>query len=128
MQDRSDGTIVNCSAMSGLRGTQGSSIYSACKHGIIGLTKSAALEYADSNIRINSVCPGIIQTPGLDRTFSKVPGFSFEEVRHWGISQIPMQRFGQAEEVADAVLWLSSPESSYLTGHALIIDGGIHCK
>ena len=128
MQDQSDGTIVNCSAMSGLRGTQGSSIYSACKHGIIGLTKSAALEYADSNIRINSVCPGIIQTPGLDRTFSKVPGFSFEEVRHWGMSQIPMQRFGQAEEVADAVLWLSSPESSYLTGHALIIDGGIHCK
>lgn len=128
MQDQSKGAIVNCSSMAGLRGSQGSSIYSACKHGIIGLTKSAALEYVDSNIRINSVCPGIIQTPGLDRTFNKVPGFSFEDVQKWGISQIPMKRFGQPEEVAKAVLWLLSDESSYLTGHSLIIDGGIHCK
>ena len=128
MQDHGKGTIVNCSSMAGLRGSQGSSIYSACKHGIIGLTKSAALEYVDCNIRINSVCPGIIQTPGLDRTFSKVPGFSFEDVKQWGMSQIPMKRFGQPEEVAMAVLWLCSDESSYLTGHSLIIDGGIHCK
>ena len=128
MQDQSKGVIVNCSSMAGLRGSQGSSIYSACKHGIIGLTKSAALEYVDSNIRINSVCPGIIQTPGLDRTFNKVPGFSFEDVKNWGLSQIPMKRFGQAEEVAKAVLWLFSDESSYLTGHSLIIDGGNHCK
>jgi NAD(P)-dependent dehydrogenase (short-subunit alcohol dehydrogenase family) len=128
MQDQGKGAIVNCSAMAGLRGSQGSSIYSACKHGIIGLTKSAALECVDSNIRINSVCPGIIQTPGLDRTFGKVPGFSFEEVKNWGISQIPMKRFGRPEEAAKAVLWLFSNESSYLTGHSLIIDGGIHCK
>jgi NAD(P)-dependent dehydrogenase (short-subunit alcohol dehydrogenase family) len=128
MQDQGKGAIVNCSSMAGLRGSQGSSIYSACKHGIIGLTKSAALEYVDSNIRINSVCPGIIQTPGLDRTFNKVPGFSFEDVQNWGMSQIPMKRFGQPEEVAKAVLWLFSDESSYLTGHSLIIDGGIHCK
>ena len=128
MQDQGQGSIVNCSSMAGLRGSQGSSIYSACKHGIIGLTKSAALEYVDSHIRINSVCPGIIQTPGLDRTFSKVPGFSFEDVKQWGISQIPMKRFGQPEEVAAAVLWLCSDESSYLTGHSLIIDGGSHCK
>jgi len=128
MIDQGEGSIVNCSSMAGLRGSQGSSIYSACKHGIIGLTKSAALEYVDNNIRINSVCPGIIQTPGLDRTFSKVPGFGFEEVKHWGMSQIPMKRFGQPEEVAKAVLWLCSDESSYLTGHSLIIDGGIHCK
>jgi NAD(P)-dependent dehydrogenase (short-subunit alcohol dehydrogenase family) len=128
MQDQGMGAIVNCSAMAGLKGSQGSSIYSACKHGIIGLTKSAALEYVDSNIRINSVCPGIIQTPGLDRTFAKVSGFSFEEVKNWGISQIPMKRFGRPEEVAKAVVWLLSDESSYLTGHSLIIDGGIHCK
>ena len=128
MRDQGKGAIVNCSSMAGLRGSQGSSIYSACKHGIIGLTKSAALEYVDNNIRINSVCPGIIQTPGLDRTFNKVPGFSFEDVKNWGLSQIPMKRFGQAEEVAKAVLWLFSDESSYLTGHSLIIDGGIHCK
>ena len=128
MIDQGEGAIVNCSSMAGLRGSQGSSIYSACKHGIIGLTKSAALECVDSNIRINSVCPGIIQTPGLDRTFSKVPGFSFEEVKHWGMSLIPMKRLGQPEEVAKAVLWLCSDESSYVTGHSLIIDGGIHCK
>ena len=128
MQDQGKGSIVNCSSMAGLRGSQGSSIYSACKHGIIGLTKSAALEYVDSNIRINSVCPGIIQTSGLDRTFSKVPGFSFDEVKQWGLGQIPMKRFGQPEEVAKAVLWLFSDEASYLTGHSLIVDGGIHCK
>jgi NAD(P)-dependent dehydrogenase (short-subunit alcohol dehydrogenase family) len=128
MQEQSKGVIVNCSSMAGLRGSQGSSIYSACKHGIIGLTKSAALEYVDSNIRINSVCPGIIQTPGLDRIFKKVPGFSFEDVKKWGLSQIPMKRFGQPEEVADAILWLFSDESSYLTGHSLILDGGIHCN
>ena len=128
MQDQSMGAIVNCSSMAGLKGSQGSSIYSACKHGIIGLTKSAALEYVDSNIRINSVCPGIIQTPGLERTFNKVPGFSFEDVQKWVLSQIPMKRFGQPDEVAKAVLWLFSDESSYLTGHSLIIDGGIHCR
>ena len=128
MLDQGRGSIVNCSSLAGLKGSQGSSIYSACKHGIIGLTQSAALEYVDSNIRINSVCPGIIQTPGLDRTFEKVPGFSSEEVRQWGLSQIPMKRFGRPEEVASAVLWLFSDESSYVTGHALIIDGGNHCK
>ena len=128
MLDQGKGAIVNCSSMAGLSGSQGSSIYSACKHGIIGLTKSAALECVDSNIRINSVCPGIIQTTGLDRTFNKVPGFSFEDVKKWGLSQIPMKRFGQPEEVAEAVMWLFSDASSYITGHSLIIDGGIHCR
>jgi NAD(P)-dependent dehydrogenase (short-subunit alcohol dehydrogenase family) len=128
MQGQGKGAIVNCASMAGLRGSQGSSIYSACKHGIIGLTKSAALEYVDYNIRINSVCPGIIQTPGLNRTFKKVPGFSFEDVQKWGLSQIPMKRFGQPEEVAKAVLWLFSDESSYITGYSLIIDGGIHIR
>ena len=128
MQSQDRGAIVNCSAISGLRGSPGSSFYSACKHGIIGLTKSAALEYIDSNIRINSVCPGIIQTPGLDRTFEKVPGFSFEDIKQWGLSQVPMKRFGRPEEVANAVLWLCSDEASYITGHSLIVDGGIHCK
>lgn len=128
MQKHGKGSIVNCAAMSGLRGSQGSSIYSACKHAIIGLTKSAALECVDMNIRINSVCPGIIQTPGLDRTFNKIPGFDFEDVKQWGLNQIPMKRFGQSQEVANAVLWLSSDESSYVTGHSLIVDGGLHCR
>jgi NAD(P)-dependent dehydrogenase (short-subunit alcohol dehydrogenase family) len=128
MRNQGAGTIVNCSAMAGLRGARGSSIYSACKHGIIGLTKSAALEYAEHNIRINAICPGMVQTPGLERVFHKIPGFRYEEVIQWGISQIPMNRFGRAEEVAEAVLWLCSDESSYLTGHSLIIDGGIQCR
>lgn len=128
MHTNGKGTIVNCAAMAGLRGSQGSSIYSACKHAVIGMTKSAALECADSLIRINSVCPGIIQTAGLDRTFNKVPGFSSEEVRQWGLNQIPLQRFGEPQEVAEAVLWLCSDESAYVTGHSLIIDGGMHCK
>ena len=74
-------------------------------------------------------CPKINECKTEEKEcFNKVPGFSFEDVQKWGISQIPMKRFGQPEEVAKAVLWLFSDESSYLTGHSLIIDGGIHCK
>lgn len=100
----------------------------ACKHAIIGLTQSVALEYAESNIRINAVCPGIVQTPGMERTFSRIPGFSPEEVKQWGLSQIPVKRFGSSDEVAQAVIWLCSDASSYLTGHSLVVDGGLHCK
>ena len=128
MQVQKSGTIVNCSAMAGLRGSQGAAIYSACKHGIIGLTKSAALEGIESNIRVNAVCPGIVDTPGMQKTFSKVPGFSLEEVKQWSLNQIPMQRFGTSEEVAEAVTWLCSDAASYITGHAMVIDGGIHCR
>ena len=128
MQKQKNGTIVNCSALAGLRGSQGAAIYSACKHAIIGLTKSAALEGIESNIRVNAVCPGIIDTPGMEKTFRKVPGFSLEEVKQWSFNQIPMQRFGTSEEVAEAVTWLCSEAASYITGHALVIDGGIQCK
>ena len=128
MQNKKAGTIVNCSALAGIRGSQGTAIYSACKHAIVGLTQSAALEYAESNIRINAVCPGIVQTPGMEKTFSRIPGFSLEEVKQWGLSQVPVKRFGAAEEVAAAVIWLCSEASSYLTGHSLVVDGGLHCK
>ena len=128
MQIQKAGAIVNCSAVAGIRGSQGAAIYSACKHAIIGLTQSAALEYAETSIRINAVCPGIIQTPGMEKTFSRIPGFSFDEVKQWAIGQIPVKRFGLAEEVARAVLWLCSEASSYLTGHSLVIDGGLQCK
>ncbi|MGB5745938.1 MAG: SDR family oxidoreductase [Desulfobacterales bacterium] len=128
MQNQKAGTIVNCSALAGIRGSQGAAIYAACKHAIIGLTQSVALEYAESNIRINAVCPGIVQTPGMERTFSRIPGFSPEEVKQWGLSQIPVKRFGSSDEVAQAVIWLCSDASSYLTGHSLVVDGGLHCK
>lgn len=128
MQNQRNGAIVNCSALAGIRGSQGAAIYAACKHAIIGLTQSAALEYAECNIRINAVCPGIIQTPGMERTFSRIPGFSPEEVKQYGLSQIPLNRFGSAKEVAAAVIWLCSEASSYLTGHALVVDGGLQCK
>ena len=128
MHVQKKGAIVNCSALAGLRGSQGAAIYSACKHAIIGLTKSAALECIENHIRINAVCPGIIETPGMEKTFSRVPGISLEEAKKWGINQIPMQRFGASEEVAEAVTWLCSDAASYITGHALIVDGGIHCR
>ena len=127
MMDQGSGAIVNCAAVAGLKGSPGSAIYAACKHGILGLTKSAALEFADSNIRVNAVCPGIVQTPSLDRVFGNVPGFSLEEARQWGVEQIPMKRFGRPEEVASAVLWLCSDAASYLTGHSMIVDAGMHC-
>lgn len=128
MQKQNAGAIVNCSALSGIRGAQGAAVYSACKHAVIGLTQSAALEYAENNIRINAVCPGIIQTPGMEKTFGRVPGFSPDEVKQWGLAQIPVKRFGSAEEVARAVVWLCSDVSSYLTGHSLLVDGGLHCR
>ena len=74
------------------------------------------------------MCPGIIQTPGMEKTFSRVPGISLEEAKQWGINQIPMQRFGTSEEVAEAVTWLCSDAASYITVHAMILDGGIHCR
>jgi NAD(P)-dependent dehydrogenase (short-subunit alcohol dehydrogenase family) len=128
MQAQNKGAIVNCSGLAGLRGSQGAAIYSACKHGIIGFTKSAALECIESKIRVNAVCPGIIETPGMEKTFSQVPGFSLEEAKQWGINQIPMQRFGAPEEVAEAVIWLCSDAASYITGHSLVVDGGIQCR
>ena len=125
MLAQNSGAIANCSAFAGLRGAQGSAVYSACKHGIIGLTQSAALECVESNVRVNAICPGIIETPGMEKTFSKVPGFKLEEVKQWGINQIPMQRFGNPEEVAEAVAWLCSDAASYITGEHINVNGGV---
>jgi NAD(P)-dependent dehydrogenase (short-subunit alcohol dehydrogenase family) len=91
----------------------------AAKHGVVGLTKAAALDYAAQNIRINAVCPGIIDTPMMDRF---IGGTS--EGREQVISQEPIGRMGQPEEIANAVVWLCSDASSFAVGHALVIDGG----
>ena len=113
MQKQGHGNIVNTSSISGLIGRAGDMPYNVSKFGIIGLTKTAALENADKNIRINCVCPGAIQTREWnDRVLKKLGGLH------------PMNRIGQPEEVANAVMWLCSDNSSFITGHSLVIDGG----
>jgi NAD(P)-dependent dehydrogenase (short-subunit alcohol dehydrogenase family) len=110
------GSIVNCSSIAGLVGFEQACAYVASKHGVIGLTKSVAIEYAKKNIRINSVCPGVIKTPMLDR-FTKGDDSMFSHLN-------PMDRLGKPEEVSECVLWLSSDKSSYVTGQDIVVDGG----
>jgi NAD(P)-dependent dehydrogenase (short-subunit alcohol dehydrogenase family) len=116
MLKKGKGSIVNCSSIAGLVGFDQIAPYVASKHGVIGLTESASLEFARKNIRINSVCPGAIHTPMLDR----FTGGHEEKMA----SQDPMGRVGQPEEVAESVLWLCSDKASYVTGEKLTIDGG----
>jgi NAD(P)-dependent dehydrogenase (short-subunit alcohol dehydrogenase family) len=112
--------IVNMSSVAGHIGIRGYAAYVAAKHGVIGLTKTAALEYAPAGIRINSVCPGAIQTPLLDRMI----GVN-EQIKQWLLSQEPIGRFGSPAEVAEAVVWLCSDAASFVTGHSLVVDGGV---
>ena len=119
MEKVGKGSIVNTASVAGLIGFQGLPAYTASKHGIIGLTKTAALEYAKKGIRINAVCPGAIKTPMLDRFTGKKKEAEkkYEEME-------PIGRLGQAEEVAKAVCWLFSDDASFVTGHAMAVDGG----
>src|SRR5881394_1914864 len=113
------GAIVNTSSGAGIIGIKGSPAYTAAKHGVIGLTKAAALDYAGQNIRINAVCPGYIATPMMDRFTGGTP-----EGRAIVVSEEPIGRMGQPEEIANAVLWLCSDAASFVVGHALVVDGG----
>ncbi|HEV2326593.1 MAG TPA: SDR family oxidoreductase [Terracidiphilus sp.] len=119
MRRQGSGAIVNNSSIGGLIGLPGRAIYHASKHGVIGLTKSAAMEYASRGIRINAVCPGTIDTPMVQEMLAKEPEAMKEIMR-----EQPIKRLGRAEEVASAVLWLSSPGASFVIGHALAVDGG----
>jgi NAD(P)-dependent dehydrogenase (short-subunit alcohol dehydrogenase family) len=113
------GVIINCSSVAGLVGFSGLPAYVASKHGVIGLTKTSALECAKLGIRVNAVCPGVIQTPMIDR----LTGNDKEAIEQFTNLE-PVGRFGQAEEIANAVLWMCSDEASFVTGHAMVVDGG----
>ena len=113
------GAIVNTSSGAGVKGFKGQAAYAAAKHGVIGLTKSAALDYAQSNIRINAVCPGIIATPMMQRFTGGTP-----EGEQRVIAQEPVGRMGMPEEIAAAVVWLCSEPAAFIIGHAMVIDGG----
>ena len=113
------GAIVNTSSGAGIIGIKGSPAYTAAKHGVIGLTRAAALDYAAQNIRINAVCPGYIDTPMMGRFTGGTP-----EGRAKVISEEPIGRMGRPEEIANAVLWLCSDAASFVVGHALVVDGG----
>jgi NAD(P)-dependent dehydrogenase (short-subunit alcohol dehydrogenase family) len=119
MREQGSGAIVNCSSIGGLIGLPGRAAYHASKHGVIGLTRSAALEYASKGIRFNAVCPGTIETPMVAEMLAKEPE-AMKEI----LKQQPIGRLGQPEEIASAVLWLCGPGASFVIGHALAVDGG----
>lgn len=119
MLSQGGGAIVNTSSVAGLIGMPSASAYSAAKHGVVGLTKTAALEYAKAGIRVNAVCPGGTDTPMLRRAFGKAPGM--EE----GVASAePVGRLSQPKEIGEAVLWLCSDAASFVTGHPMAVDGG----
>ena len=121
MRAQGSGAIVNCSSIGGLIGGPRRGTYHAAKHGVIGFTKSAALEYATRGIRVNAVCPGMIQTPMSDKMIAEGQGEELEKMMR---TYVPMQRLGRPEEIADAVLWLCSSAASYVTGQSISVDGG----
>ena len=120
MRKQGSGAIVNCSSIGGLIGGAGRGTYHAAKHGVLGLTTSAALEYAAQGIRINAVCPGLIQTPMSDQMMAAGQADALDAM----LKDVPVGRLGRADEIADAVLWLCSSAASLVVGHALAVDGG----
>lgn len=120
MLPQGDGAIVNTASVGGIVGKPGLSVYCATKHAVIGLTKTAALEYGSRGIRVNAVCPGVVRTPMVDTVMAGQPGA--EDI--WSKLQ-PIGRFGTPDEIGEAVAWLMSPRASLVHGHALVADGGL---
>jgi NAD(P)-dependent dehydrogenase (short-subunit alcohol dehydrogenase family) len=120
MRKQGSGAIVNNSSIGGLIGGAGRSAYHAAKHGVLGLTKSAAIEYASEGIQINAICPGTIETPMVDNMI-KSGKFSEQAFK----DAAPIKRLGTVEEIAETVLWLFSPAASYIVGQPISVDGGL---
>jgi NAD(P)-dependent dehydrogenase (short-subunit alcohol dehydrogenase family) len=119
MIERGGGVIVNTSSIAGVVGFRGVGPYVASKHGVIGLTKAAALEYGGEDVRVNAICPGVIQTPMVDRAAEADPEM-IESVS----AATPMGRIGEPEEIGDAAVWLCSDDAAFVTGEAMVVDGG----
>ena len=119
MLSQGGGAIVNTASVAGLQGIPAGSAYVAAKHGVVGLTKTAALEYAKAGIRVNAVCPGAVETPMLKRAFEKVP-----EMAEGINAAEPVGRMAQPSEIGEAVAWLCSEAASFVTGHPMAVDGG----
>ena len=119
MLKQGSGAIVNTASGAGLIGVAGMSAYVASKHGVVGLTKTAALEYAKSGIRVNAVCPGLIQTPMVERITADQP-----QLGEALVAAEPVGRTGRPEEIAESVVWMCSDAASFVTGHAMAVDGG----
>ncbi len=119
MLDNGGGAIINMASVAGLLGFRLAGAYAASKHGVIGLTKTAALEYARKNIRVNAVCPYFTDTPMVQDMIENAP-----VMREATVSGTPIKRLATADEIAEVVVWLASDKASYVTGHALPIDGG----
>lgn len=123
MKAQGAGAVVNCSSLGGLVGQSGRAAYHGTKHGVLGLTKSAGLEYAPLGIRVNAVCPGVIETPMLADLLTRSP-----EAINKVVAEQPIGRLGHPDEIAAAVLWLCSPAASFVAGAALPVDGGFTAK
>ncbi len=120
LKQEDGGSIVNTASIAGLVGGKNLSAYVAAKHGVVGLTKSAALEYATKKIRVNAVCPGAIKTPMMERLIEEKPAMAAAMM-----ATEPVGRFGEPEEIGRAAAWLCSGQASFVTGHAMPVDGGI---
>jgi NAD(P)-dependent dehydrogenase (short-subunit alcohol dehydrogenase family) len=119
MISRGGGSIVNTASIAGVRGHPGLAPYVASKHAVVGLGRTAAIEYGQQGIRVNTLCPGGVRTEMLDQYLAGAP-----ELKRSIIEGNPMRRMAEAAEVARAAVWLASPEASYINGHALVVDGG----
>ncbi len=123
MLKQGGGVIVNTSSIAGLVGVQGMPAYTASKHGVIGLTKTAALEYGGSGIRVNAVCPGAVRTPMMEQVIKAMPELG-EDMN----ANHPLGRIAEPVDIAEAVMWLCSDSASFVTGHSMVVDGGYTAK